>query len=204
MNKWLLGAALAFAAPALASADTLTFDEVNAPYLISSATRISSQYASQGIAFGGHGAIVNSVGDFGTGFSAPNVLAFVSGSQFNGSIHSSETYETIRFSAPQSNLTFDVGTGLGAPTLDVQTFDAMGTLLGDQMVTLGQAFQLVTLTGGFSSLALNLVGASAGSAFAIDNLTFTAGPAIPAPEPWTAALFAVGIGSVLGMRRRVR
>ena len=204
MNKWLLGAALAFAAPALASADTLNFDEVNAPYLISSAHRVTNQYAAQGILFGGHGAIVNSVGDFGMGFSAPNVLAFVSGAQFYGSPLSSQTYDTVRFSAPQSDVTFNVGTGLGSPTLDVQTFDAMGKLLGDQMVMLGQAFQTVTLTGGFSSFALNLVGASNGDAFAIDDLNFTAGPAIPAPEPLAAGVLALGVGGLLGLRRRVR
>jgi hypothetical protein len=204
MNKWLLGAAVALAAPTLASAAELNFDGVSAPYFISDAARVTNQYAAQGIVFGGHGAIVNSVGDFGTGFSAPNVLAFASGQQFTGSAYSSQTYDTVRFSAPQSNVTFDVGTGLGSPSLDIQTFDAMGKMLGDQMITLGQAFQMVTLTGGFSSFALNLVGAGNGDAFAIDNLSFTAGPAIPAPEPWTAALFAVGIGGVLGIRRRVR
>ena len=193
--------------PVAASAVTINFDEATAPYNFIDTSALTTRYADLGVVFGGHGAVLdNSIADFGiTGLSGTNVVGYANAQQFKGSYRISATADTVRFSVPQTAFSIDVGSGLSPLTLDLKTFDAVGGLLAETSVTLGSALQTVSLGGGFSSVALSLVGARESDTFAIDNLTFTQGPAIlPAPEPVAAGLLAAGIGGILGLRRRAR
>ena len=203
----ILGAAFALALPIAASATTITFDNAPAPYQFADARPLTLQYGALGVAFGGNGAVLDeTVADFVTGGgSGSNVLGYANASPFGGTTRETHTYDTIRFSVPQTTVSFAVGSAFSALGLDVTLFDASGGWLGSQTIALTPSFSTVTLTGGFSSIAFNLVGAREGDAFAIDDLSFTAGPAIlPAPEPAALGLLAIGVGSVLGLRRRVR
>ncbi len=206
LKSFAFGAALMLALPVAASAVTINFDDISAPFQFTKARPLILQYGSLGVAFSGTGAVLDeSVADFVTsGGSAPNLVGYANLQQIGGTFHTSATSDTIRFSLPQTSVSFDVGS-YSPLSLGITLFDAAGATVGNQLVALTSALQTVTLTGSFSSIGLNLVGARESDAFALDNLTFAQGAAIvAAPEPMAMGLLAIGIGGVLGLRRRVR
>lgn len=195
--------AMLLAAPA-ANAAIIDFDDMEAPALFQNAFALRDRYAAQGVLFGGNGAILSSIADFGvTGFSPPNMLAYGNLQTFRRR-GVSMTADTIRFSAPQTSVSFDVGAGFSPLVLSVTGFDAGGAMVGMQAITLSPALQTLTLGGGLTRLELTLVGALEFDGFVLDNLVFDEGPAfIEAPAPAGFALFGLGAAMLLQRRRKV-
>ena len=129
MAKFLaLGVGIALTASGVASAALINFDDAAAPYLFNKAQPLTYAYGSQGVVFGGNGAVLDeTVAQFVTGGgSAPNVLGYANALPFGGTTRETHTYDTIRFSVPQTSVSFSVGSVFSALGLDVQLFDAEG------------------------------------------------------------------------------
>jgi hypothetical protein len=184
-------------------AGTITFDEFPAN---NNNVPITNLYAPIGVIFASDnsgtwdGLSNGNPGNWGLeGTNGPSFLG-------NNGLNNSGTYVTsIFFSAPVSNVSFDVSRSNGSSpgqTLTASVYEG-ATLLGSLTVTLGNInnWSLITFgLGGIDKVILD--GSDVGlSPYGVDNLQFTAGAV---PEPATMLLIGSGLLGLLGFRRKFK
>lgn len=150
----------------------IDFDDVSAPCEFSSTQALRAQYAAQGAIFWGQGAsdggaVLDECSNFSvTGYSAPNFLAFYSGSTFsNGGVASAPEFIRLLLSNPVQHLELRAGGGPGPLTLIGVRAD--GTTVASTTISLGLALQTVAVDG--QGIVGAIISTSVGS-FVVDDL----------------------------------
>lgn len=156
------------------SAIVINFDDVAAPCLFMDTTALRDQYAGLGVLFVGPavndgGGIVNQCGSWGvSGHSQPNFLGFNQDALFsNGGIP--RPPETITFTNGATHVQVNTGSGAGAGQIvTMEAFDAAGTSLGSDSLTLAPALDTLSITAdGIAYVVIN-----SPSYFMLDDLAF--------------------------------
>jgi hypothetical protein len=141
---------------------------------------LTDRYQALGVIFEGPGgndggAILDECSNFGvTGQSSPNFLAFNSNSSMSdGGIP--QTPESIHFNTPVSEVQATVGNGYGTGTVTMEAFDAAGSLIDSDTVSISSAMTPIRVSAPGAAivklvLTNNVTGTVPG--FVLDDLTW--------------------------------
>jgi len=166
------------------ASNLINFDNLTAPDSFDSQIALASEYASQGVEFGGVNGVgwevLNEAGGFGVAAaSSPNFLAW--NTELTGST------EKVTFAATTNNVSLQVGSYEGG-NFTATAFDANGNSLGSDTVSLTEQLQSVSLP--YSNIAS--VELSTTAVFGVlDNLSYDIAQNAPA-TPISASLDANG------------
>lgn len=187
--------------PPPAGATIINFDDFSAQCLFEDSEPLTSRYASLGVNFRGPvpesgGAILDECSNFSvTGYSAPNFLAFNTGSLLSGG-GVPEGPETMTFTNPASWVQINVGNE-NAGTITLACF-VDGSPAGSASVIGASALTTLSVSApGITSCTLSFTG----SLLVADDLAFVV-PAleIPTVTEWGLLAFSVLL-AVLGVLR---
>ena len=174
---------LASSAPT--NATLINFDDVTAPSYFANTVRLTTQYAAQGVIFGGPGgndggAILNEGGSFGvTGHSPPNFLAFNSGATLSdGGIPMGP--ETLYFDPPVSYVEILAGSSSGG-TVNIAAYNAGDEQVDSNSLIMSSHLQPITVSA--NGIVRVVISVNV-SVFVLDNLAFV-------PDTASQALYDV-------------
>lgn len=162
----------------LQATTVINFDGTTEPCLFSGTTRLTNEFAAQGVVFSGPGgndggAVLDECSGFGvSGQSSPNFLAFnTAATMSDGGV--AQGPETLTFTSPVSLVELLAGNKVGG-SVSLECFDAGAHSLGSDTITATTTLQAMSVAApGIASCQLTFTG----SQLVVDDLGFSAGPA---------------------------
>ncbi len=180
-------------APPPAGATVIDFDGMTQPCLFLNTTRLTTEFAAQGVTFAGPGgndggAVIDQCGNFGVAdHSSPNFLAFNTIAVLSDG-GTPQGPETLTFSPPVDSVQINAGVPR-AGTIQLECFDSGAVSLGSDSLTAAATLETLAISAaGIASCELSFTGDVA----VFDDLAFEpADPVVTLPALAFLALAAV-------------